>query len=381
MLINDGVNRKLMKLAVDTHHLLLEHAGTKRVTVNLIEQFRHTDGVELILLSPSYRMKRGDGLLAKMTGHLTRFFWVHIQLPYLCFKNKADVLLSPEFNTPLYTPCKRAVIAHDAHMRAQRDFTSPLWFYFYYIPFIELAIRHADLIFTVSQFAKKQIVELMQLDENKVRVCYNGIDKSFLNSPGGDQFTLPAGLARGNYILFVGTFETRKNIERLIGAFSRVKHRNPLAADLKLAIAGNAGTSKFSDRSRQIHQLIQELKLEDEIVICGYVPDDQLPGLYRGAAMIAFPSLHEGFGLPIIEGFASGVPVLTSNLCSMPEIAGGAAMIVDPYNIPELAEKIEQLIFDRQIRERLVADGTKRVNDFTWEHCASRMVQSLKALL
>jgi alpha-1,3-rhamnosyl/mannosyltransferase len=214
-----------------------------------------------------------------------------------------------------------------------------------------------------------------------VRVCYNGIDKSFLNSPGGDKFTLPAGLARGNYILFVGTFETRKNIERLIGAFSRVKHRNPMAADLKLAIVGNAGTSKFSDRSRQIHQLIQELKLEDEIVICGYVPDDQLPGLYRGAAMIAFPSLHEGFGLPIIEGFASGVPVLTSNLCSMPEIAGGAAMIVDPYNIPELAEKIEQLIFDRQIRERLVADGTKRVNDFTWEHCASRMVQSLKALL
>ena len=369
-----------MKLAVDTHHLLLEHAGTKRVTVNLLAQFQQTKGVELILLSPSYPMKRGHGLLAKITGHLTRFFWVHLHLPFLCFQKKADVLLSPEFNTPLYTSCKRAVIAHDAHMRAQRDFTSPLWFYFYYIPFIEVAIRHADLIFTVSQFAKKQIVELMRLDENKVRVCYNGIDKSFLKADSDGDNIPPAGLVRGNYILFVGTFETRKNIERLIGAFAKVQQRNPKAADLKLAIVGNAGTSKFSDRSRQIHQLISELKLEDQVILCGYVPDDQLPSLYRGAAMVAFPSLHEGFGLPIIEGFASGVPVLTSNLCSMPEIAGGAAMIADPYNIPELADKIEQLIFDAQLRQQLIADGTKRVNDFTWEHCASRMVQSLKTL-
>jgi glycosyltransferase involved in cell wall biosynthesis len=381
LLAHDDVNKKTMKLAVDTHHLVLEHAGTKRVTENLLSQFRNTAGLDLVIFTPPYPLKRGNSFLAKAAGHLIRFFWVHLHLPYLCFKNKADVLLSPEFNTPLYTPCKRAVIAHDAHMRAQRDFTSPLWFYFYYIPFIELAIRHADLIFTVSHFAKKQIVQLMRLDERKVKVCYNGIDKSFLaNNLPANGFPETVGLKSGGYILFVGTYESRKNVERLIRAFARVKQRNPRAAEIKLAIAGNAGTSKFSDRSKQIQHLIEELNLQDQIILCGYVPDEQLPSLYRGAAMIAFPSLHEGFGLPIIEGFASGVPVLTSNLCSMPEIAGGAAMIADPYNIPELAEKIEQLIFDPQVRQRLISDGRRRVNDFTWEQCADQMVQSLKTL-
>lgn len=370
-----------MKLAVDIHHLLLEHAGTKRVTVNLIEQFKKTPGVDLLLLSPSYPLKRGNGITGKVAGHFMRFFWVHIHLPILCRGKKVDVLLSPEFNTPLYTSCKRAVIAHDAHMRAQRKYTSSLWFYFYYIPFIESAIRLADLIFTVSEFSKNQIVELMRLDESKVVVAYNGVDKSFFadRETGGREYKLPEGLSPGKYILFVGTFESRKNIERLITAFAEVK-KHRLAGELKMAIAGNSASSKFSDRSRQIDQLIASLGLTHDVVLCGFVPDAGLPLLYRQACLIAFPSLHEGFGLPIIEGFASEVPVLTSNVCSMPEIAGEAALIADPYSTADIAEKLEQLIFDPILRRRLIADGAERVKEFTWERCAKQIVNHLKAL-
>ncbi|NEU10236.1 glycosyltransferase family 4 protein [Flavihumibacter sp. R14] len=370
-----------MKLAVDTHHLLLEHAGTKRVTVNLIEQFKKTPGVNLLLLSPTYSLKRGTGIIGKLAGHFIRFFWVHIHLPLLCRNKKVEVLLSPEFNTPLYTSCKRAVIAHDAHMRAQRKYTSSLWFYFYYIPFIESAIRRADLIFTVSQFSKNQIVELMRLDESKVVVAYNGVDKSFFldGETEGGEYRLPAGLIRGKYILFVGTFESRKNIERLIAAFVAVK-KHPLAGELKLAIAGNSASSKFSDRSQQIDNLIAELGLTQEVVLCGFVPDAELPMLYRQACLVAFPSLHEGFGLPIIEGFASEVPVLTSNVCSMPEIAGNAALIADPYNTTDIAEKLEQLIFDPILRRQLIAEGVERVKEFTWDRCAKQIVNHLKML-
>ena len=371
-----------MKLALDTQHLLLENAGTKRVTVNLIEEFKRAPGIELILLRPNYPLKRGHGIAGKLIGHLTRFFWVHIHLPFLCRGKKIDVLLSPEFNTPLYTPCKRAVIAHDAHMRAQRKYTSSLWFYFYYIPFIELAIRRADLIFTVSQFSKDQIVELMRLNSRKVIVAYNGVDKSFFKNEDSPQtvYQLPAGLENGKYILFVGTFETRKNIERLISAFALVKERQP-GAHFKLAIAGNSASSKFSDRSRQIDRLIRELGLQNEIILCGYVPDKELPFLYREALAIAFPSLHEGFGLPIIEGFASGVPVLTGNLCSMPEIAGDAALLADPYDHHDIADKLEQLIFDHSLRRRLIAKGLNRAKTFTWERGAEKMVTYLKALV
>jgi len=371
-----------MKLALDTHHLLLEHAGTKRVTVNLIEQFKKTQGVELVLLSPSYSLKRGNSAFEKIAGHITRFFWVHIHLPYLCRKKNVDFLFSPEFNTPLFTHCKRAVIAHDAHMRAQREFTSSVWFFLYYIPFIELAIRRADLIFTVSRFSKKQVVELMRLNEDKVVVAYNGVDKQFLLSDSPtDLNLLPAGLTAGKYILFVGTFETRKNIERLIKAFAKARSKNPYLADFKLAISGNAAISKFSDRSRQIHQLIKDSNIIDAVVLCGFVPDEGLPAVYRNASIIAFPSLQEGFGLPIIEGFASGVPVLTSNMCSMPEIAGDAALLVDPYDVDDMAQKIEELILDPILRKKLIKEGSKRVNEFTWEKCAGLIVEHLSAEL
>ena len=372
-----------MKLAVDTHHLLLENAGTKRVTVNLIEQFQKAQDVELLLLSPRYSIKKGTSVIGKLAGHLVRFFWVHIHLPVLCRIKEADVLLSPEFNTPLYTHCKRAVIAHDAHMRAQRKYTSSLWFYFYYIPFIELAIRRADLIFTVSEFSKKQVSGLMRIDENKIVVAYNGVDKAFFNDHEGEalpEYQLPAGLSRQKYILFVGTFETRKNIERLITAFAKLKEHRP-AAELKLAIAGNSASSKFSDRSRQIENLIKELGLTKEIILCGFVPDEVLPHLYREACVITFPSLHEGFGLPIIEGFASGVPVLTSNVCAMPEIAGDAALLADPYDANDIAGKLEQLIFDPLLRRQLMFDGLARAQEFTWERGGQTMLRHLKALV
>ncbi|MBC7743599.1 MAG: glycosyltransferase family 4 protein [Flavobacterium sp.] len=372
-----------MKLAVDIHHLLLENAGTKRVTVNLLEQLKKATEINLLEFKPEYTLKQKAGIIGKIQSHFIRLFWVQIHLPYLCWINKVDILLSPEFNTPLFTTCKRAVIVHDAHMRAQRKYTSSLWFYFYYIPFVEFAIRHANLIFTVSNFAKTQIVRFMRLNEKKVQVVYNGLDKSFLNINGinKEDIKLPEGLISNNYILFVGTFETRKNIERLIQAFSKVKQSNPATDHIKLAIAGGSSASKFSDRSNQISSLIGQLNLGNEIVLCGYIADIDLPHLYQNSLLIAFPSLYEGFGLPIIEGFASCVPVLTSNICSMPEIAGDAAVLADPYDINDLAEKIEKIIFDPVLRSELIAAGNKRLRFFSWEKSAAQITHSLTQLL
>lgn len=374
-----------MKLAVDTHHLFLEHAGTKRVTINLLEEFKQMPHVQLKELKPSYSLFRGTGLLGKIMGHAFRFFWVHIHLPVLCFTHKVDILLSPEFNTPMFTSCKRAVIAHDAHMRAQKEYTSSVWFYAYYIPFIEWAIRRADLILTVSNFAKQQTVELMRLDERKVEAVHLGVGQNFINhqsTPAHQKELCQQGLDFQNYILFVGTFEARKNIERLIEAFAIFKKKNEVkAAELKLAIIGKAASGKFSDRSMQIDLLIQKLNLEKEVVLCGFISDAALPHFYKGARLLAFPSLHEGFGLPIIEGFASQVPVLTSDTCSMPEVGGNAVLLVDPYQVQDIADKLERLVFDLPLREQLISNGKQRVEMFTWKTCADKMVAHLSSVL
>lgn len=371
-----------MKLAVDIHHLLLEHAGTKRVTLNILEQLRTMPDIELIEFKPFYSLSSGKGIFAKIYGHFIRFFWVQIHLPILCLIKGVDFLLSPEYYTPVYTNCKRGVIAHDAHIRAQREFINPVWFYSYYVPVIERAIRKADLIFTVSKYSKKQIVDLMYLDNSKVHVVYNGVDKCFTekveNGIQSNQ-TVPCGLTKKEYILFVGTFEARKNIERLIQAFGLFKERSGIkGSKIKLAIAGKPSSGMYSDRNQQIKHLIESLNLENEIVLCGYVPDSDLPVLYKDACMLAFPSLYEGFGLPIIEGFASGVPVLTSNICSMPEIAGNAALLVDPFDVNDMAEKMEMLMFDQPLREQLISDANHRVKEFTWEHCSVQLMLHIR---
>lgn len=371
-----------MILAVDTHHLLLEHAGTKRVTLNLIEQFKKNPDIELLQIYPSYSLSIGNGIFAKIYTHIIRFFWVQMHLPFLCFFKKVDFLLSPEYYTPIFTSCKRGVIAHDAHIRAQKQFINPIWFYLYYIPFIEYAIRKADLIFTVSEFSKQQIIELMRLKESKIKVVYNGVDSSFLNWPEQDDFTLISnqlGIKSKEYIAFIGTFEARKNIERLIEAFSIYKEKlGDKARDIKFLIVGKASLGMFSDRNNQIRDLIGRLNLQNDILLSGYVSDLQLPILYRHAAIVAFPSLYEGFGLPIIEGFASKVPVLTSNICSMPEIGGDAVVLVDPNDVLDMAEKLILLMEDKNLRSQLIMKGLERLKQFTWEHAAEQMLNNIQ---
>lgn len=365
-----------MILAVDTHHLLLEYAGTKRVTLNLIEQLQRIPDVKLIEFKPFYSLSIGQGIFAKIYSHFIRFFWVQIHLPVLCFLKGVDFLLSPEYYTPIYTNCKRGVIAHDANIRAQKEFINPIWFYCYYVPIIERAIRKADLIFTVSHFSKKQIVDLMYLVPSKVHVVYNGVDDSFTGKDRTQSNqTEKFGLIKNEYILFVGTFEARKNIERLIQAFGIFKKKSGIkGSKIKLAIVGKPSSGMYSDRNKQINDLIEGLKLSKDIVLCGYVPDNYLPEFYKDACIIAFPSLYEGFGLPIIEGFASGVPVLTSETCSMPEIAGDAALLVDPYDVDDMAIKIERLITDKPLRDQLILAAYQRVKEFTWEACADQFI-------
>jgi len=369
-----------MKLVIDTHHLMLENAGTKRVTVNLLAELKMTPGIEVTELQPGYSIDKGTSVASKLKGHLMRFIWVHLHLPIKCRLIKADFLISPEFNTPMFSPCPRAVIAHDAHMRAQQEYTSYLWFYFYYIPFIELAIRRSDLIFTVSEFARKQVVSLMKVNSAKVFVAYNGVDELFLREK--KPAALPNGLSKDLYILFIGTFEARKNIERLIVAFGALKKKHPKQTNkLRLAIVGQPATGMYSDRSQQISVLIKKLELESDVVMCGYVSDDLLPIVYQDAAFIVFPSLQEGFGLPIVEAFASETAIITSNVCSMPEIAGEAALLVDPYNVGDILEKMELLYFDIALRQRLIAAGKLRLKEFTWRKCADKILSKILPLV
>jgi len=226
-------------------------------------------------------------------------------------------------------------------------------------------LRYVDALMTVSEFSKKEIVEKIGVDTDRISVAYNGVDSIFfVEKPDEDIVTKYSG--GSPYILFVGTLEPRKNVEALIDALKEVDD-----PELKLILVGKEGWGIES-----ILKKIREAGLEREVVFPGYVPEDDLPYLYRGADVFVFPSLYEGFGMPVLEAMAAGAPVVTSNSSSLPEVAGDAAILVSPESVSEIAEAIRGVRGNEQLRGKLTERGRKRADKFTWEMCARRTLDT-----
>jgi glycosyltransferase involved in cell wall biosynthesis len=211
------------------------------------------------------------------------------------------------------------------------------------------AAERSDLIITVSRFTAGQVEQLLNVEPSRIRVIHHGA------RPAPPALTArPAG--RESMILSVGAIQRRKNTVRLVEAFEQ------LDPGWKLLLAGSAGFD-----SEEVLQRIARSPRKQDIQVLGYVPGPDLEELYRRAAIFAFPSLDEGFGMPVLDAMARGVPVLTSNVSAMPEVAGGAALLVDPRDTASIAEGLRRLTVDSELRDTLIRAGLERAKEFTWE--------------
>jgi len=233
--------------------------------------------------------------------------------------------------------------------------------------FFEGRMKDANRIITVSNSAKQEIVELLKVDENKVVVIYPGVSDKFHRMDVSDvqgmdvhkYYNLPE-----NFILYVGTIEPRKNLVRLIEAYSRVKATIGNSG-VKLVLAGGKGWL-----NEEIYQRVEALKLTNDVIFTGYIMDEHLPTVYNMALAFVYPSLYEGFGLPPLEAMACGVPVITSKISSLPEVVGDAGILIDPYNVDELSDAILRVVSSTELRKRLSDKGIMQASLFTWEKCA-----------
>ena len=208
------------------------------------------------------------------------------------------------------------------------------------------AAARADVIIAVSQFTKSQVVGLLGVESAKVRVVHHGIRR----------LDFPAGAAREKVILNVGAIQKRKNIARLVSAFETVD------PSWRLVLAGAAGYG-----ASEILGVIEQSPARNRISVLGYVSPADLAAWYAGAAIFAFPSLDEGFGMPLLEAMAAGMPIITSNRSALPEVAGDAALLVDPKSIEAIAQALRQLTEDRELQTELSRRGTQRASSFNWE--------------
>lgn len=228
---------------------------------------------------------------------------------------------------------------------------------------LKKSINRADLIITVSEFSKQEILSFFPECEGKIEIVYNGVDFDIFK-PISDN-TLKEVVKKkykinGEFLLYLGTIEPRKNIERLLEAYSRFN--SELKDSPKLVLAGGKG---WLDSG--IFNAIDKLNLKDNVILTGYVSDDDVPILMNAAKAFLFPSIYEGFGMPVLEAMACGVPVLTSNVSSLPEVVENAAVLVNPFSVESILLGINKITSDEKLRSEIIEKGKERARLFTWE--------------
>lgn len=333
-----------IRVALDAEHFRQSNAGIARYASSLSAALRRIEGVSVIELGGGPLLERGT--FSKRANTLRQdFFWYPWRGRRLARRAAADVYHSPLPRGPLTRGLPPFVLT--LHDLAQIRFPETLTPYsrLYSQLTFHRVLSAADRIIAPSADTANDINRLLSVDAERIRVVHNGVDDIFFDT------TAQAGDADTAYVLFVGTPEPRKNLARLVAAMNlvRAKHQG-----LELRLVGGGGWGR-------------QTTLSTGVRVLGRVSDAQLAALYANAACVALPSIHEGFGLPVLEAMAAGAPVVTSNTGALPEIAGGAAILVDPYDVTAIADGIEAAIGDR---DRLIAKGRLRAREFTWQRAA-----------
>lgn len=242
------------------------------------------------------------------------------------------------------------------------------------------SVERPDKIITISENSRHEIIKHLHVDPNKIEIVYPGVDpllyQHVLNIKEIEQVRERYKLPQ-NYILYMGTLEPRKNIERIVEAFSLFKQNSgPIGKDFKLVLAGKKGWLYDT-----IFEKVKYFSLEQEIIFTDYVEEGHKVILYRLASLFIFPSLYEGFGIPVLEAMAGGVPVITSNCSSLPEVAGTAAVLVDPYDSESMAIAMERILSDEEMRQALIREGYQQIKKFNWGRSAQKLYQVYQEVL
>ena len=291
-----------------------------------------------------------------------------VTIPWLVREARADVFHAPHYVLSPLTQCPCVVTIHDCiHLRFPQ-----------YLPnragvvyakwMMRSAAHKAKRILTVSQASKDDILSYLDVPASKVEVIYNALDERLATTPTDEDLgrVRDRFLLNAPFVLYAGNIKPHKNVDRLIQAFAAVRERVP--GELKLLIIGDE-LSKYPNLRRLVHRY----HLHPHVRFLGFVPDETLAALYRMASVFVFPSLYEGFGLPPLEAMAAGAPVVTSNVSSLPEVVGDAALLIDPLNPQAIADAIVRVLTDDSLRADLIRRGHERVKAFSWERSVARV--------
>ena len=337
--------RQLARIDRDTEYVLLSRPDDREALAALGENFR---------------------AVAEPSGNYT--IAEQVRIPLALARERVTLFHAPHYVLPPLVSCKSVVTIHDCvHLMFPQYLPSRMALAYARMS-IGFAARRATRVMTVSESSKRDILRFVDVPADKIDVIYNAYDERFGVEPAEEDVVRVRERYQlhDEFVLYAGNVKPHKNLERLIEAFHLVRNRG--LDHLKLVLIGDE-ISKYAALRRAVHQH----QLHKYVRFLGYLPEDTLAVMYRLAGVFVFPSLYEGFGLPPLEAMASGTPVVTSNVSSLPEVTGDAAVLVDPLEPQAIADGITSVLTDETLRADLRRKGVARAKQFSWEQSVRRI--------
>lgn len=299
--------------------------------------------------------------------------WRDIHFPkHLFLHRHADILFSPAHYTPRFSPIPVVVTLHDlGYEHFPNEFLKKDLYKLK--KWTRHAVKQAIAVISVSNATQKDARKYYYLEKDKAHVVYNGFKKYTGESADTDETLHKYNLHKNTFILTVGTLQPRKNIARLIDAFSEIHKKHP---EIKLCLTGKKGWM-YTKMFKRAH----ELNLSSHVIFAGYVPDDELKVLYKNAKMCALPGLYEGFGIPVLEAMQFGTPVACANAASLPEVGGDACVYFNPRDTMDMAKVITKVLTNIKLRNSMSMRGKHHVKQFSWEKCGQETLDVITKAL
>lgn len=367
-----------MRIAIDIRRI--NEFGIGTYIWNLVRNLSLVDDQNEFLLVGSNRNFHELGPLRANFSPIylgqTSSWREHLSFPLALRKHKPDVVHIPHHDCPFMMPGKLVVTIHDCvHVKFPPENLSRFRRYQLYWQ-TKRALKNASQVLAVSNSTREDLVNIFDLDAKRISVIHNALDERFATASGAQdrKIVLERYQLHDPFILYSGRIRPHKNVHRLIEAFAVLK--NELAEDarysnLKLIIIGDE-----LSQHQYLRRTVVRSGVQQDVRFFGFVPYSILQVFYQCAALFAFPSLYEGFGLPPLEAMASRTPVLASNTSSLPEVLDDAALLVNPENVFEIARGMKSILLENSLRERLIAKGSKHISRFSWESAARQVIEA-----
>ncbi|HUV94138.1 MAG TPA: glycosyltransferase family 1 protein [Anaerolineae bacterium] len=372
-----------MRVAIDYTSAIRQGGGIARYTRRLVGALAELDATSRYVLFSAGRDRTGKTWppnfslrsLPIKDRHLA-MVWQRmcVPIPIELFTGWVHVFHSPDFVLPPVARARTVLTVHDlSFIRHPECFHKTMLAYA--ARAVPRSVARADVVLADSESARQDLLELLHVPQDRLFVVYPAVESRF--NPQEDSGTIRAVMRRYGigcpFILGLGTLQPRKNFPRLIRAYDLLRREHNIPH--QLVIAGGKGWL-YDD----IDETIDELGLHEHVLLPGFVADEDLPALYSAADVFAFPSLYEGFGIPVLEAMACGTPVVTTPVSSLPEAAGEAALFVSPKDIEGLADALWQLIDDSALRDELRGRGFQQAKRFTWAGAAKKVLRIYHSL-